>query len=87
MSGPASMEFSKDEWVSMALAVIEDLDPGDSLTADLLREGGLPPAPHDNLWGALFITANAKGLIARAGYTTSRTKSRRHGSVRVWTRK
>ena len=86
MSGPASLEFSKDEWVSMALTVIEDLDPGASLTADLLRED-LPPAPHDNLWGALFMTANAKGLIARAGYTTSRTKSRRHGSVRVWTRK
>ena len=83
---PAVLDLTREEWTAAGLAIIDGQPPGTQITADDIR-AHLPEPHHSGAWGALFITANAKGLIARAGYTTSRTKSRRHGSVRVWTRK
>lgn len=55
-------------------------------TADSLRKV-LRPAPHPNWPGLAFGRARRAGLIEAVETTTSTSKSRNHGSLKVWRRK
>jgi hypothetical protein len=55
-------------------------------TADDLRRC-LRPAPVANWTGLAFGRARRKGLIEKVSETTSKAKSRNHGSLKVWRRK
>jgi hypothetical protein len=84
----------------MIAAALEDLDwhadadlailrlaiTEQEFTADSLRKV-LRPAPHPNWTGLAFGRARRKGLIEKVSETTSKAKSRNHGSLKVWRRK
>ena len=84
----AALEADTHEaWAEDAAATILGLAHVHPLfTADDLRRE-MRPAPHDNLYGQAFATARNLGYIEAAGYTTSNSKTRKHGVVRVWRRK
>lgn len=44
----------------------------------------IPDPDHPSRWGGLFAGARARGWIEPVGYTRSRTRSRRYGSVMRW---
>lgn len=84
----------------MIAAALEDLDwhadadlailrlsiTESEFTADDLRRC-LRPAPVANWTGLAFGRARRKGLIEKVSETTSKAKSRNHGSLKVWRRK
>jgi hypothetical protein len=69
-----------------ALAIVELSYEKHLFSADDLR-GRIPDAPHSWMVGQAFSAARNAGLIARKGFDVSKSKSRKFGVVRVWTRK
>ena len=82
---PAVLDLTREEWTAAGLAIIDGQPAGIRFTADDIRPH-LPQPHHPNAFGALFMTAKARGLITRAGHATSRTRTRRHGEVKIWER-
>lgn len=82
----AALEESRAEWFEDArLAIVRLSITEESFTADSLRKV-LRPAPHNNWPGLAFGQARRAGLIEPINTTTSTSKSRNHGSLRVWRR-
>jgi len=76
-----------DFWIEDAVATIHSLSYAQEfLTADDLRREMRPPA-HPNLPGLAFGQAKRQGLIEAVSHSTSRSRSRKNGSLRTWTRK
>lgn len=72
-------------WRDCASRAIDHLaGTGQPFTAADLGELGVPDPDHPNRIGALFSAARNAGTIRPVGYTTSPTKSRHGGVVRVW---
>lgn len=81
----AALEDS--DWMADAVATIIGLShTQESLTADDLRRE-MRPAGHQNWPGLAFGHARRAGLIEPVDTTTSKAKSRNHGSLKVWRRK
>ena len=68
------------------LAILRLATTEPEFTADTLRKV-LRPAPHPNWTGLAFGRARRAGLIEPVTTTTSKSKSRNHGSLKVWRRK
>jgi hypothetical protein len=84
---PAVLEESRTEWFEDARFMIERLaEANTQFTADDLRKV-LRPAGHQNWPGLAFGQAQRAGLIEKVCETTSKSKSRNHGSLKVWRRK
>ena len=85
---PVSMLFetSKDEWFEAAANAIADRAAlGGTFKTDDLRQAATIPEPrHPNWWGAAFRTAAGRGVIEKAGYNESSTRSRSGGSSFIW---
>ena len=83
----AVLEVSHEAWREDAVATIIGLAHVlDTFTAeDLARE--MAPAPHPNSPGQAFAAARNAGHIVAVGYTTSHSKTRKHGVTRVWRRR
>ena len=82
----AALEESRAEWFEDArLAIVRLSITEETFTADSLRKV-LRPAPHNNWPGLAFGQAKRAGLIEPINTTTSTSKSRNHGSLRVWRR-
>jgi len=80
----AVLEESRAEWFEDALATIRSLaHDHEEITADDLRREMRPPA-SDKWPGLVFGLAARKGLIEKVKETTSKAKSRNHGSLKVW---
>jgi len=80
----AVLEESRTEWFEDALATIASLaHDQEFITADDVRKHMRPPA-HDNWPGLVFGLAKRKGLIEAVNMTTSKARSRNHGSLKVW---
>ena len=58
-------------WMDSALAMIAYLPAGIEMTGEAirvyLRERGLPPPHHHNVWGALIASAIKRQLLAETG--------------------
>lgn len=80
----AVLEDSHEAWLEDAVATIEGiaLAMGEFTADDLVREMRKPP--HSNLPGQAFIKAKRLGYIESVSHSTSRTKSRKNGSLRTW---
>ena len=73
-----------NEWLGDAVATIHSLSLSQpEITADDLRKHMRPPA-HDNWPGIAFSMAKRAGYIEKVKETTSKAKSRNHGSLKVW---
>ena len=82
----AALEESRSEWFKDArLAIVRLSITEQTFTADHLRKV-LRPAPHNNWPGLAFGQARRAGLIEPINTTTSTSKSRNHGSLKVWRR-
>ena len=82
----AALEESRAEWFEDArLAIVRLSITEESFTADDMRKV-LRPAGHQNWPGLAFGQAKRAGLIEPINTTTSTSKSRNHGSLRVWRR-
>lgn len=68
------------------LAIVRLAKTEAEFTADDLRKV-LRPAPNTNWPGLAFGRAARAGLIEKVNDTTSKVKSRNHGSLKVWRRK
>ena len=76
-----------NEWpIDADLAIMRLAKTEPEFTADTLRKV-LRPAPHPNWVGLAFGRARRARLIEAVNTTTSASKSRNHGSLRVWRRK
>ena len=83
----AALEESRADWFADArLAIVRLSITEPEFTADSLRKV-LRPAPNTNWPGLAFGQARRAGLIEPINTTTSTSKSRNHGSLRVWRRK
>lgn len=84
--GLALAESSLDFWwTSCADRALRDLArSGRPFSVDDLRDAGVPDPRHSPAWGALFRSRALAGLIEPAGFTVSRTPSRRAAVVRLW---
>lgn len=79
-----SMALEDTSWTEEAIATIADLAKrGGTVTADDLRRHHRP-APHPNHVGSAFRIARSRGLIALAGISTSKQRSRHGGILREW---
>lgn len=79
------LEATAEEWQAEALEAIERLALSrETFTCEDLRRE-IPAPHHHNSWGAPFRTAAKRGLIVQWDYRPSSTRSRRGGSLRVWT--
>ena len=87
MTRAAVLEDTHQQWREDAVATIIGLAHVlDTFTAeDVARE--MRPAPHPNSPGQAFAAARNLGHIEAIGYTTSNSKSRKHGVTRVWRRR
>ena len=82
---PMPLEVTPEDWHGAALDIIEHLAmTRPSFTAEDLRARLCPPH-HPNAIGAAFLTASRRRLIVRYDSRPSRTRSRRGGSLAVWT--
>lgn len=83
MSRPAALE--NPTWFADTWAILEAraLQPG-AFNADDLREVGATEPDHPNQWGTLFRRAQAAHIIAKAGWGSSRRKSRHGGTGFQW---
>ena len=82
-----ALEESRADWFADArLAILRLSITEPEFTADDLRKV-LRPAGHQNWPGLAFGQAQRAGLIEKVCETTSKSKSRNHGSLKVWRRK
>lgn len=82
----AAMVLEDNDWHEDALATIIGLAHRGQFTAnDLRRE--MRPAPHQNAPGMAFAAARNLGYIESTNSTVSKSKSRKNGSLKTWTRK
>jgi len=87
MTQAAILEDSHEAWLEDAVATIIGLSLAHTeFTADSLRRELRQP-PHPNLPGIAFSKARNLGLIEAVSHATSRSRSRKNGSLRTWTRK
>jgi hypothetical protein len=83
----AALEDSHEAWHEDAVATILGLSLGmDEFTADDLRRE-MRPAPHQNAPGMAFAAARNLGFIESVNSTVSKSKSRKNGSLKIWTRR
>ena len=81
------LEEDRADWFADArLAILRLSITEAEFTADDLRRV-LRPAGHQNWPGIAFGQAKRAGLIEPVNTTTSKSKSRNHGSLKVWRRK
>jgi len=81
------LEEDRADWFADArLAILRLSITEHEFTADDLRKV-LRPAAHQNWPGIAFGQAKRAGLIEPVNTTTSKSKSRNHGSLKVWRRK
>jgi hypothetical protein len=85
MSAPMALEDT--DWLHDAVATIVGISLVQQLftAEDLAREMRKPP--NDKMPGQAFAAARNAGHIEGVGYTTSSSKTRKHGVTRVWRRK
>ena len=82
----AALEEDRADWFADARLMILRLSITEpEFTADDLRKV-LRPAGHQNWPGLAFGHARRAGLIEPVDTTTSKAKSRNHGSLKVWRR-
>lgn len=82
-----ALEESRADWFADArLAILRLSITEPEFTADDLRKV-LRPAGHQNWPGLAFGQAQRAGLIEKVCETTSKSKSRNHGSLKVWRRR
>jgi len=74
-------DWAMDAQIAIARLAITEAQ----FSADDLRRV-LRPAPHPNHVGAAFLACKNAGLIEPINTTTSTSKSRNHGSLKVWRR-
>jgi hypothetical protein len=80
------LEDSHEAWAEDAMAAIIGLSLDmDEFTADDLRRE-MRPAPHRNGPGLAFAAARNAGFIESTSSTVSKSKSRKNGSLKTWTR-
>lgn len=80
----AVLEEVRAEWFEDALATIRTLAADKpEITADDLRREMRPPA-SDKWPGLAFGLAKRAGIIEPINTTTSKARSRNHGSLKVW---
>ena len=83
----AAMVLADEDWhLDADLAILRLAKTESEFTADDLRKV-LRPAPHPNWPGLAFGRARRAGLIEKVNDTTSKSKSRNHGSLKTWRRK
>jgi hypothetical protein len=83
----AALEEDRADWFADArLAIMRLAKTEREFTADDLRKI-LRPAPHQNWPGLAFGAAKQAGLIEPIESTTSKSKSRNHGSLKIWRRR
>lgn len=83
----AALEESRADWFADArLAILRLSITEPEFSADDLRRV-LRPAPSKYWPGLAFGQAARAGLIEPVTTTTSKTKSRNHGSLKIWRRK
>ena len=79
-----ALALEDNDWLGDAVATIHSLSMGQEfVTADDLRRELRPPA-HPNWPGIAFGMARKAGYIEAVNTTTSKAKSRNHGSLKVW---
>lgn len=79
------MVFEDTTWREEALEIVEKLArQGKRFTADTLRAEIGRPAPHQNMVGSVFTTAQRRGLITKVANANSRVKSRNGGHQYEW---
>lgn len=82
---PMPLEVSPEDWLEAAIDQIHLLARTHrTFTSDDLRPLIAEP-PHCNLWGSAFRIASHRRIIAYLAHRRSGTRSRRGGSVAVWT--
>lgn len=87
MITPPMVLDTREEWFEAAGEALDDLlDRQRIFSADDLRDA-VPAPGHPNWWGTLFGGAHRAGKIRPTGYIISRTKTRKGGVIRQWTRK
>lgn len=88
--GTDRVQRGREEFVSPCLVYIASLESGVEFTADTLarwvRRQGLV-AGHPNVFGSIFRSARASGLIESVGFTESKQPSRKAGAIRIWRRR
>jgi hypothetical protein len=83
----SAMVLADEDWhLDADLAIVRLAKTEPEFTADELRKI-LRPAPNPNWVGLAFGRASRNGLIEPVAYQTSTSKTRRHGSLKVWRRK
>ena len=86
MTAAAVLEDSHEQWAEDALNTIIGLSHiHPEFTADDLRRE-MRPAPHQNAPGLAFSRARNLGYIESTSSTISKSKSRKNGSLKTWTR-
>jgi len=79
------LEVSPEDWLVCAVDSIHHLAlTRETFTSDDLRPLIQEP-PHANQYGAAFRIAQQRRLIAYVAHRRSSTRSRRGGSLAVWT--
>ncbi len=79
------MALEDTTWREEALEIVEKLaHQGKRFTADTLRTEIGRPAPHHNMVGSVFTTAQRRGLIIKVANANSRIKSRNGGHQYEW---
>lgn len=87
MTAAAALEEDRADWFADARLMILRLSITErEFSADDLRKVLRPPG-HQNWPGLAFGQARRAGLIEPIETTTSKAKSRNHGSLKVWRRK
>lgn len=83
MTRPAAL--IEDDWHEAAVAEIERLARTQAeVTAEDLRRH-IDPPEHANQIGTAFQSAHRRQIISSIGYRPSTDRSRRGGSLRIWT--
>jgi hypothetical protein len=76
-----------NDWLHDAVATIVGLSLNmPEFTADDLRRE-MRPAPHQNAPGMAFAKARNLGYIESISGATSRSRSRKNGSLKTWRRR
>lgn len=79
------MALEDTTWREDALDIVERwATQGRRFTADDLRKAMGRPAPHKNMVGSIFTTAQRLGWIRKYANATSRIKSRNGGHQYEW---
>lgn len=83
----AALDDWDEAWATDAVATIAALSLAhQSFSCDELRAAMRPPN-RPAQYGAAFRNAQAAGLIEPAGYKQSTSKTRNHGTHKLWRRK